>query len=83
MYQSQQWTSFDNFIMWLKSYYIVSPLNSCTCPISMKLYICKHSLGLAMLFKTYEIQDKTRSELLGKRRGKGRSKKVRSALYFN
>lgn len=83
IYQSQQWSSFDNFIMWLKSCYIVSPLNSCTCPSSMKLYTCKHSLGLAMLFNIYEIQDKTRSELLGKRRGKGRSKKVKSALSFH
>ena len=82
MYQSQQWSSFDNFIMWLRSCYIVAPLNSCTCPSGMKSYICKHSLGLAMLFKKYEIQDKTRAELLGKRRA-GRSKKVKSALSFH
>ncbi|CAF1063647.1 unnamed protein product [Didymodactylos carnosus] len=42
---------------------------------NVKLYSCKHSVGLAILFKIYEIRDKTRWELLGKRRGKGRSKK--------
>ena len=82
LYQQQRWTSFDEFIIWLKSCWLVSPLNSCTCPNGMKLYLCKHSVGLAMLLKMYEIKDKTRSELLGKRRGKGRSKKVSSALLF-
>ncbi|CAF1448070.1 unnamed protein product, partial [Didymodactylos carnosus] len=82
MYQLQQWKSFDEFVMWQKSCWSVSPLNSCTCPSSRKLYSCKHSVGLAILFKIYEIRDKTRCELLGKRRGKGRSKKVRSALML-
>ncbi|CAF2032534.1 unnamed protein product [Rotaria magnacalcarata] len=82
MYQMQQWQTFNDFIIWLKSCYLVSPLHSCTCPNGMKLYVCKHSFGLAMIFNIYEIKDKTRSELLGQRRGKGRSKKVKSALEF-
>ncbi|CAF4878583.1 unnamed protein product [Rotaria socialis] len=82
MYQMQQWQTFNDFIIWLKSYYLVSPLHSCTCPNGMKLYICKHSFGLAMIFNIYKIKDKTRSELLGQRRGKSRSKKVKSALEF-
>jgi len=48
----------------------------------MKLYICKHSLGLAILFNMYEIKDKTRLELLSQRREKGRSKKVKLAMQF-
>ena len=75
--------SFDDFIIWLKSCYIVTPLNSCTGPSGMKLYVCKHSLGFAMLFNRYQMQDKTRSILLNERRGKGRSKKVKSALSFH
>jgi len=80
IYQIQPWKSFDEYVIWLKSCYIVAPMNSCTCPNGMKHYICKHSVGLAMLLNVYQMADKTRSELLGKRRGKGRSKKVRSAL---
>ena len=82
IYQMQQWTSFDEFVKWLRSCYIVFPLNSCTCPNRMKSYLCKHSVGLAILFKMYVIKEKTRAEVLGKRRGKGRSKKVKSALLF-
>ena len=82
IYQMQQWTSFDEFVKWLRSCYIVSPLNSCTCPNGMKSYLCKHSVGLAVLFKMYAIKEKTRAQVLGKRRGKGSSKKVKSALLF-
>ncbi|CAF2642268.1 unnamed protein product [Rotaria sp. Silwood2] len=82
IYQMQQWQTFNDFIIWLKSCYLVSPLHSCTCPKGMKLYICKHSFGSAMIFNMHEVKDKTRSELLGQRRGKGRSKKVKSALEF-
>ena len=48
----------------------------------MKSYLCKHSVGLAILFKMYDIKEKTRAKVLGKRRGKGRSKKVKTALLF-
>ena len=48
----------------------------------MKSYLCKHSVGLAILFKMYDIKEKTRAEVLGKRRGNDRSKKVKSALHF-
>jgi hypothetical protein len=48
-----------------------------------KWYVCKHSLGFAMLLNMYEMNDKTRSERLGKRRGKGRFKKVRSYHIYS
>src|SRR5690348_15402399 len=65
------------------SCFLVSPLKPCTCPTGTKLYLCKHLVGLAILLKHYELTDKTRSKLLGKRRGKGRAKKVRSALLLS
>ncbi|CAF1459234.1 unnamed protein product, partial [Rotaria sp. Silwood1] len=68
MYQLQQWTSFDEFVIWLKSCWLVCPLNSCTCPNGLKSYVCKHSIGLGMLLNKYEINDKTRLQVLGKRR---------------
>ncbi|CAM4984960.1 unnamed protein product [Rotaria socialis] len=80
MYQLQQWISFDEFVAWLKSCWLVCPLNSCTCPSGLKYYICKHSIGLAMLLNKYEVNGKTHLQLLGKRRGKGTSKRVRTAL---
>ena len=79
-YQNQEWTSFDQFVIWLKSCYIVSPLNSCTCPMGMKHYISKHSLGLAIMFQIYDIKEKSHSHILGKCRGRGKSKKVKTAL---
>jgi len=37
---------------------------------------------VAIMLKMYDIKDKTRTEYLGERRGKGRSKKVKSALLI-
>ena len=74
IYELQQWASFDEFIIWLKSCWLVSPLNSCTCPNGLKYYICKHSISLSMMLNQYEVNDKTLLQLLGRRRAKGRSK---------
>ena len=79
-YQNQEWTSFNQFGIYLKSCYIVSPLNSCTCSMAIKHYICKHSLGLAILFQMYDIKEKSHLHILGKRKSRGRSKKVKTAL---
>ena len=72
IYEPQQWASFDEFVIWLKSCWLVSQLNSCTCPNGLKYYICKHSIGLSMMLNQCEVNDKTRLQLLGKRRVKGR-----------
>ncbi|CAF3014822.1 unnamed protein product [Rotaria socialis] len=57
-----------------------APLGCCTCPIGMKEYRCKHSIGLAIIFNMYKIKDGTRLIPLGKRKAPGRPKKVRTAL---
>ncbi len=47
--------------------------------IGLKVYSSKHSVGLAILFNLYQVNDKTCVEPLGKRRGKGCPKKVNTA----
>ena len=82
LYRSSQWTSFDHFTLWQKSCWLVSPLVSCTCPIGLKQYTCKHSVGMPIILGNYQVSDRTRCEPLGKRRPKGRPKKVRTALFY-
>ena len=62
--------------MWQKSCWLIVPLESCTCPIRLKVYSCKHSVGLEILFNLYQINDKTRIEQLGKRTRKRRPNKM-------
>ena len=66
IYKSSQWSSFDDYAAWKSSCWLVSPLTSCTYPIGLKEYRCKHSVGLAILFNMYKITDKTRYTPLGK-----------------
>ncbi|CAF1257398.1 unnamed protein product, partial [Didymodactylos carnosus] len=68
LYRSGQWASFDDFVAWQTSCWLVSPLTSCTCPIGLKQYTCKHSVGLGIVFSMYQVTDKTRCEPLGKRK---------------
>ena len=82
LYRSGQWKSFDEFVSWQKSCWLVCPLLSCTCPVWLKQYTCKHSVGLGMIFGSYEVSDQARLQPLGKRKSKGRPKKVRTALFF-
>ncbi|CAF1586594.1 unnamed protein product [Didymodactylos carnosus] len=80
LYRSRQWLTFNDFLIWQQSCWLVAPLKSCSCPIGMKQYSCKHSVGLAILFNLYQVSDKTRIQPLGKRKTKGRPKKVSTAL---
>ena len=79
IYISRHWLSFNDFLVWQRSCWIVVPLQACTCPVGLKIYTCKHSVGLGIVFNLYQVNDKTRVEPLGKRRGKGRPKKVNTA----
>ena len=82
MYQLQQWISFDKYVICFESFWLVPPLYSCTCSNSLKYYICKYPTGLAIMFNQFEVNDKTRSQMLGKRRTNGRSKKF-ELLYHH
>jgi hypothetical protein len=68
--------------VWQQSCWIVVPLESCTCPVGLKVYSCKHSVGLAIKFNLYQVSDQTRIQPLGKRKTKGRPKKVSTALSY-
>ena len=70
---------FDDFLLWQRSCWLVVPLESCTCPVGLKVYPCQHSVGLAIVLNLYQVSEKTRVQPLGKRRGKGRPKKVNTA----
>ena len=73
-YHSNQWATFEEFTKWQASCWLVSPLTSCTCPLGLKQYTCKHSVVLGIIFNTYQVMGKTRCEPLGKRNGKGHPK---------
>jgi len=77
IYISRQWLTFHDFLVWQRSCWLVTPLESC--PVGLKVYSCKHSVGLAIVFDLYQVSEKTRVQPLGKRRGKGCPKKVKTA----
>ncbi len=80
IYISRRWLTFNDFLVWQQSCWLVIPLESCTYPIGLKVYSCEYSVGfLAILFNLFQVNDMTRIESLGKRRGKGRPKKVNTA----
>ena len=83
IYLARHWPTFDIFLIWLQSRWIVTPLESCTCPVGLKQYSCKHSVGLAIKFNLYQGSDQTRIQPLGKRKGRGHPKKVKTALNYN
>ncbi|CAF0787059.1 unnamed protein product [Rotaria sordida] len=80
IYHSRRWLKFNDFLIWQRSCWLVVPLQSGSCPIDIKEYSCKHSVGLAIIFNTYQVSDKTRIQPLGKRKTRGRPKKVSTAL---
>ena len=82
LYKSGQWKSFEEFVLWQNLCWLVCPLKSCTCPVGLKQYICKNSVGLGMIHGMYEVSDQTRFQSLGKRKCKGRPKKVRTAFFL-
>jgi hypothetical protein len=79
IYISRYWLTFNDFLVWQRSCWLVVPLTSFICPVGLKVYSCKHAVGLAILLNLYQVSDKTRVEPLGKRRRKGRPKKVNAA----
>ncbi len=80
IYISRRWLTFDDFSVWKQSCWLVVPLESCTCPVGLKVYSCKHSVGLAIALNLYQVREKTRVQPLSKRRGRGRPRKVSRAF---
>ena len=83
LYKSGQWISFDHYVAWKTSRWMVSPFGSCTCPVGLKQCRCKHSIGLAIMFNVYKIKDESRIISLRKRKTQGRPKTIRTAYYYD
>ena len=83
LYKSGQWISFDHFVAWKTSCWMVSSFGCCTCPVGLKQYRCKHSIGLAIMFNVYKIKDESRIIPLGKRKTPGCPTRIRTAYYHD
>jgi hypothetical protein len=73
-------SSYDHYKQWLGSarilnYSNMSPPISCSCKYGLKEYSCIHTIGLMMIWGVRPIP-----QLIGKRKAKGRRKKVKYAL---
>ncbi|CAF1143649.1 unnamed protein product [Didymodactylos carnosus] len=77
---SMAWDSYDHFKDWLHSARLLDfsrflPPIFCTCRYGLKEFACVHAVGMMMLWGTRQMPQE-----IGKRRGKGRPKKVKYAL---
>ena len=48
----------------------------CTCRVGLKHKICKHSLGIEILFHGREVSATAKSLKIGQRHGRGRPKRI-------
>ena len=79
--------TFDSYVkQHLQRMWIVSVPNAdwkkstCNCPIYLKLYICKHIVGVAIINKEYVPPPHAKNELFNCKRKRGRLSKVSKAL---
>ncbi|CAF1120089.1 unnamed protein product, partial [Didymodactylos carnosus] len=80
MYQHCQFNTFDNYRRWYESAHIVSVQQMyCTCRYFCKEYICKHLVGLKILYGIHKLPNDRLP--LGKK-PRGRPKKTSLALLF-
>jgi len=54
--------------------------STCTCAKFQKEYICKHVVGNAAVNELYRIPDTANTDLIGRKRKKGRPRKIKMAL---
>ncbi|CAF1149539.1 unnamed protein product [Didymodactylos carnosus] len=79
-YYTMSWNSYDEYISWFNSEHLVhfSLITApwyCTCRFGQKEYSCVHTIGLMIIWGF-----KTIPQIIDRRKGKGRSKKVKAAL---
>ena len=53
----------------------------CSCPVGLKNYTCKHSVGMAIRFFGKEIPIAPKTIPLGLKRSAGRPKKKKTTLF--
>ncbi len=85
-FQSNRWLEFDSMAEMRLSIWKVSVESNdwesatCTCPVFLKEYICKHSVGLPVRLKLLTVPDTAKTIPIGQKRKRGRPKKSTSAL---
>lgn len=82
----KSWKSFDTYISGISRLWLVKfdsrnwNKSSCTCPIFLKTYICKHIIGLAVKLNIFELTPQAKSLPLGVKRKRGRPALAKKAL---
>jgi hypothetical protein len=79
--------SFDSYVKFIERLWIVHYCHNnmyestCSCPIFMKNYICKHIVSIAIINKEYEVKPEAKIDSnLNAKRVRGRPKKSTKAL---
>ncbi|XP_035711288.1 uncharacterized protein LOC118436791 [Folsomia candida] len=84
--ERRSWKTFDTYKMCLNRLWLVKfnasrwIKSSCSCPVFLKMYVCKHVLGIAIVNKQYEVCPEAKTVPIGTRRCPGRPSKARKAL---
>ena len=87
----ERWNTFDQFAKRAFRIWLVTLPNdgenlrhgSCTCPIFLKEFSCKHLVGLAIRLKQTTPPTAARCIPIGHKRRRGRPKKATKALLIN
>jgi len=80
------WKTFDSYIKWQSLLWKVVMESadwenaSCTCRNFQKEFICKHTLGVAIRTKLYNVRPQAKDVPIGQKRKRGRPKKCAKAL---
>lgn len=87
-YYKRNFKSFDTFKDAQTSIWVVEmPMDSnkwkeatCTCPVNLKTFICKHVVGIACRLKFCKIPPNAKDVAVGEKRKRGRVPKATKAL---
>jgi hypothetical protein len=80
------WRNFDSYVKAQSRLWYLEMTDddwekaTCTCPIFLKQYVCKHILGIAIRLKMYSIPDVAKSVPIGEKRKRGRPALAKKAL---
>lgn len=85
-FQRPSWRNFNCFKKYQCAVWAVSitgndwQAGSCTCPVFMKSYTCKHLLGIAIFKKFLTVSEEAKAIPIGQKRKRGRPTAVKKAL---
>ena len=83
LYRFANFLSWEEYKQFLHCYHFVdneSGAFRCSCAMFMKLYKCKHCIGIRILFHNLDVDERAKTQLIGKKRKRGRPSNVPSAL---